>query len=73
MLKRNLLCGRANAHVEYFSLLSDGRDDEYRQHYFGPGIHFLVTPNLEIGTRGFWGLSDDAANFIINTGVAARF
>lgn len=73
VLKRGVCCGRANVHVEYFSLLSAGREDDYEQHYFGPGAHYLVTPNLEIGVRVFWGLSDDAADFISNAGVAARF
>ena len=73
VLKRGLCCGRANAHIEYFSLHSVNRDEEYHQHYAGPGAHFLVTPNFEIGARVFWGLSGDAAEFISNVGFAARY
>lgn len=73
VLKAPVLCGRAKAHVEYFSLLSDGREDDYQQHYAGPGLHFLITPNLEIGARVFWGLSNDSAEFICNAGMGVRF
>ena len=72
VVKRSLCCGRANAHVEYFSLHSDNREEDYRQHYFGPGAHFLVTPDLEIGARVFWGLNDDAAEFVAQVGLEAR-
>jgi hypothetical protein len=73
VLKAPLLGDRANVHVEYFSLLSVGREKDYRQHYAGPGAHFLVTPDVEIGARVFWGLSDDSADFICNAGMGLRF
>jgi len=72
-LKAPLLCGRAKVHVEYFSLLSDGREENYQQHYAGPGLHFLLTPNLEVGARVFWGIGEDSAEFISNAGVGVRF
>lgn len=61
------------AHVEYFSLLSVDREDNYVQHYVGPGIHHLITPNWEMGVRVFWGLNEDSANFICNVGSGIRF
>jgi hypothetical protein len=73
VLKAPLLNDRANVHIEYFSLLSVGRERNYRQHYFGPGAHFLLTQNIEFGTRVFWGLSDDSAEFICNVGTGIRF
>ena len=73
VLKAPFLYGKAKAHVEYFSLLSDGRENEYVQHYAGPGLHFLLTPNIEIGARVFWGLSDDSAEFVSNAGMGVRF
>jgi hypothetical protein len=73
VLKAPLLNDRANIHLEYFCLLSRGREGEYRQHYLGPGLHFLVTPNMEIGTRLFWGLSEDAVDFACNFGSGIRY
>jgi hypothetical protein len=73
VLKVPFLEDRVNIHFEYFSLLSRGREEEYKQHYLGPGAHFLVTPNMEIGTRLFWGASEDAADFVCNVGTGIRF
>ena len=55
------------------SLLSVNREEDYQQHYFGPDAHFLVTPNVEIGARVFWGLSEDSAEFLCNAGLGVRF
>ena len=73
VLKAPLMCGRAKAHIEYFGLFSRDREEDYRQHYIGPGIHFLITPNIEIGTRVFWGLGGDSAEFFCLSGAGIRF
>jgi hypothetical protein len=73
VVKAPLCSPRLNAHVEYFCLLSVDREENYQQHYVGPGSHYLITPNLEIGARVFWGLSADSAEFISNVGMGVRF
>jgi hypothetical protein len=73
VLKASLRCERTSVHVEYFSLLSVNREEDCQQRYFGPGGHFLVTPNLEIGARVFWGLSEGSAEFLRNAGLGVRF
>jgi hypothetical protein len=62
-----------HAHIEYFSLHTEGRSDELNQAFVSPGIHYLVTPNLELGTRVGWGITRDASNFFVNTGVGIRY
>lgn len=62
-----------NAHIEYFGIFTDGRADELSKSYISPGIHYLVTPDLEVGVRVGWGLSGDAANFFSNVGVGLQF
>jgi hypothetical protein len=62
-----------NAHLEYFGLYTDGREDESSQSYASPGLHYLVTPDVEVGVRVGWGLGDDAANFFSNLGVGLQF
>lgn len=62
-----------NAHLEYFGVFTDGREDELSQSYLSPGVHYLVTPDLEVGVRVGWGLGADAANFFSNVGVGLRF
>ncbi len=38
-----------------------------------PGVHYLITPNLEVGVRVGWGLNDQSARFFANAGVGVRF
>lgn len=64
---------RWKAHAEYFGIFSDGREEESSQHFFSPGAHYLVTPNLEIGCRVGWGLNDQAPNFFSNVGLGWRY
>lgn len=61
------------AHTEYFGVISDGRAADRGQHYFSPGIHYLVTRDLEVGIRVGWGLNDQAANFFSNVGAGWRY
>lgn len=64
---------RWKAHAEYFGVFSNGRDDETTQHFFSPGAHYLVTPNLEFGVRVGWGLNEEAPNFFSNAGFGYRY
>jgi hypothetical protein len=73
VLKAPLLSERAGVHVEYFALLSVDREENYQQHYVGPGAHYLLTPNWEIGARVFWGLTEDSVRFLCNAGMGFRF
>lgn len=61
-----------NGHIEYFGIFTDGREQELSQSYVSPGVHYLVTPDFEVGLRVGWGVSDDAANFFSNFGVGLR-
>ncbi len=61
------------AHLEYFGIFTDGLANELSQSYISPGVHYLITPDLEVGIRVGWGVSHDAANFFSNAGVGMRF
>jgi hypothetical protein len=61
------------AHIEYFGIFTDGRSEELSQSYVSPGVHHLLTPDLEVGVRLGWGLGGDAANFFSNAGVGLRY
>ena len=62
-----------HAHVEYFGIYSQGAEHEVSRAFFSPGAHYLVTPNLELGVRVGWGLTEDAPSFFSNVGVGWRF
>jgi len=64
---------RWNGHVEYFGILTEGREQESTQHYFSPGLHYLFTSNLELGVRLGWGLNDQSPDFFSNVGGGIRF
>jgi len=64
---------RVKTHVEYFSIFNDGPESESEKHYVSPGVHYLVTENLEVGIRVGWGLNQDAANFFSNIGFGLQF
>jgi hypothetical protein len=64
---------RAKAHIEYFGIFTDGRAEETVQHFFSPGVHYLLTPDLEIGWRVGWGLNDQSPNFFANFGIGRQF
>lgn len=70
---RAALTEKWHAHVEYFSIHSDGAESDFNRALFSPGAHYLMTPNLELGVRVGWGLTDDAPNFFSNVGVGWRF
>lgn len=69
---RKALAERWAAHAEYFGNFSQNNEHDFERHYFSPGIHYLLTPNLEIGARVGWGLNDEAANFFSNVGLGWR-
>ncbi len=64
---------RWNVHGEYFGVFSRDKAEDFVKHYFSPGVHYLVTPDLEIGVRVGWGLNDQSARFFCNAGVGWRF
>ena len=60
-------------HAEYFGVFSEGREEESTQHFFSPGIHYLITSNFELGTRVGWGLNEQSPDFFSNVGLGIRF
>jgi hypothetical protein len=62
-----------NVHAEYFGNFSTGKAEAFTRHYFSPGIHYLITPNLEVGVRVGWGLNDQSPRFFANAGFGWRF
>lgn len=60
-------------HAEYFGVFSEGREEESTQHFFSPGVHYLLSRNFELGTRVGWGLNEQSPNFFSNIGLGIRF
>jgi len=60
-------------HVEYFGIFTSGKEQNSTQHYVSTGVRYLVTSNLELGTRVGWGLNDQSSRFFVNAGFGWRF
>ena len=60
-------------HAEYFGIFTSGKEQNTSARYIGPGVHYLVTPDLEVGVRLGWGLTDQSARFFSNVGFGWRF
>jgi hypothetical protein len=64
---------RWEVHAEWFGAWSEGLKDEKVRPFAGPGTHFMIAPNLEIGCRMGWGLTQDAAAYYVDSGLGWRF
>jgi hypothetical protein len=64
---------RLNVHAEYFGIFSTSKAEDFTRHFFSPGVHYLITPDLEVGIRVGWGLNDQSARFFSNVGFGWRF
>lgn len=62
-----------NIHAEYFGIFSSDKEKDFVRHFVSPGVHYLITPNFEVGARVGWGLNDQAARFFSNVGMGWRF
>ena len=64
---------RWEIHTEYFGTFTDGLADDVNRPFFSPGTHIVLGKNMEIGLRVGWGLTQDAAYFFSDAGLAIRF
>ena len=64
---------RFEVHAEWFGSWSQGLPDDSVRPFVGPGCHFMITPNFEIGCRMGWGLTRDAAGYFFDTGIGWLF
>ena len=63
-----------HAHIEYFGIYTQGSEhDASRALSSVPAPHYLITPNLELGFRLGWGITEDSPNFFSNVGIGWRF
>lgn len=60
-------------HGEYFGVFTTGKEANAKRQYFSPGVHYLVTPDLEVGVRLGWSLNDQPDRFFSNLGFGWRF
>ena len=64
---------RWNVHVEYFGILSTGKEEPVDAQFASFGGHVLVAEDFELGLRVGWGLTDSSPNFFTNLGIGVRY
>ena len=60
-------------HAEYFSIISDGAEQDVVRSFFSPGAHCLLTENFELGVRVGWGVTENSPGFFSNVGIGWSF
>lgn len=60
-------------HAEWFGNYTQGLPENTSQPFFSPGTHYVIGENVEIGLRVGWGLTNEAAPFFSDAGLAILF
>ena len=64
---------RWEVHAEWFGTFTQGLEHNTSRPFFSPGTHYSLSKNLEIGLRVGWGLTDEAAPFFSDAGIAIQY
>jgi hypothetical protein len=60
-------------HVEYFGLMSQGKEHDYSKQLVDSGLHYLITPNWEVGAVVAFGINEQTRGTLVNVGFGVRF
>lgn len=64
---------RWTASAEYFSVIPHGRTGGFTQHYAGPGLQYLVTPDAQLNLRVGAGLNSVSPEIYMSVGLGLAF
>lgn len=64
---------RWTASIEYFSVIPQGQSRGVSQHFAGPGLQFLITPDAQVNLRVGTGLSSVSPEFYMTIGLGLAF
>jgi hypothetical protein len=59
--------------LEYYSVMSSQKERDFSMQFIDTGLHYLPTPDFEIGSMIGFGLNDQTRGVIINLGFGYRF
>jgi hypothetical protein len=60
-------------HVEYFGVITQGKESDTNMHFVDVGLHYLITPNIEVGAIVAFGPHTGGMNLVTNAGIGIRF
>ncbi len=64
---------RLFTHVEYFSIITSGKSEDSAMHFVDTALHYLITPNMEVGAIIAFGPTSHGLNIVTNAGIGFRF
>jgi hypothetical protein len=60
-------------HVEYFGVVTRGKESDTNLHFVDVALHHLITSNLEVGGIVAFGPHPGGLNLVTNVGIGLRF
>lgn len=60
-------------HLEYFSVMSQAKSSDFSKQFIDTGLHYFITPNLEVGSVVAFGINDQSRGIMANIGLGVRF
>jgi hypothetical protein len=60
-------------HVEYFGVMSQAKENDFSKQFIDTGLHYLITPNFEVGSIVAFGINDQTRGILVNVGFGIRF
>jgi hypothetical protein len=60
-------------HVEYFGVMSQAKEHDFSKQFIDTGLHYFITPNVEVGGVVAFGINDQTRGVLVNAGFGIRF
>jgi hypothetical protein len=60
-------------HVEYFGIMSQGKEHDFSTQFIDTGLHYFITPNFEVGAIVAFGINEQTRGVLVNVGFGIRF
>jgi Putative MetA-pathway of phenol degradation len=60
-------------HFEYFSVMSQFREKDFSKQFADTGLHYFITPNLEVGAVVAFGINEQTRGTLVNIGLGFQF
>ena len=60
-------------HVEYFGIMTQGKEHDFSKQFIDTGLHYFITPNFEVGTIIAFGINGQSQGVLVNVGFGIRF
>jgi hypothetical protein len=59
--------------VEYFGIMTQGKEHDFSKQFIDTGLHYFITPNFEVGTIVAFGINEQTRGVFVNVGFGIRF